>query len=46
MLGTVLSLWPYSPGKAWHRLHYLVGLQKLGHEVYLVEEMEPEWCVD
>ncbi len=46
ILGAMVSLSPYSPGKAWHRLHYLVGLQKLGHDVHLVEDIEPEWCID
>ena len=46
IVGAVLSLPPYSPGKVWHRLHYILGLQQLGHEVYFIEELKPEWCVD
>ncbi|MBI4524297.1 MAG: hypothetical protein HY695_10860 [Deltaproteobacteria bacterium] len=46
ILGAALSIPPYSPGRAWHRLHYLLGLRKLGHEVYFVEELHPEACVD
>jgi hypothetical protein len=30
----------------WLRLHYLMGFQKLGHEVCFVEEIDPDWCVD
>ncbi len=46
IVGTVISHAPYSPGKLWHRLHYIHGLKKLGHEVYLIEELKPNWCVD
>jgi hypothetical protein len=46
IVGAALSLPPYAPGKVWHRLHYILGLQQLGHEVYFLEELKPEWCVD
>jgi hypothetical protein len=46
VLGGVLSRYPLVPGSVWHRLHYLLGLLKLGHDVYFVEELEPSWCVD
>ncbi len=46
ILGASLSYPPFSPGKAWHRLHYLLGFRKLGHEVYFVEQLDPEWCVN
>jgi hypothetical protein len=46
ILGAALSIPPYSPGRAWHRLNYLLGLRRLGHEVYFVEELDPESCVD
>jgi glycosyl transferase family 1 len=46
ILGASLSTVPYSPGRAWHRLHYLLGLQKLGHEIYFVEEVDPDSCID
>ena len=46
IVGAVFSLPPFAPGKVWHRLHYILGLQQLGHEVYFIEEVKPEWCVD
>ncbi len=46
IVGASLSIPPYSPGRAWHRLQYLRGLQKLGHDVYFVEELSPESCLD
>ena len=46
ILGGVLSRYPLVPGSVWHRLHYLLGLRKLGHDVYFVEEVDPSWCVD
>jgi hypothetical protein len=46
IVGAVISLPPFSPGFAWHWLQYALGLQKLGHEVYYLEEVEAEWCVN
>ena len=46
VVGGVLSLAPFSPGTAWDRLHYVLGLRMLGHEVVFVEEVAPELCVD
>lgn len=46
LLGAVLSRYPFVPGSVWHRIHYAIGLQRLGHDVYYVEELRPEWCVD
>ena len=46
IVGVDLSLPPYAPGKVWHRFHYILGLQQLGHEVYFIEDLKPEWCVD
>lgn len=46
VLGAVLSLPPYCPGMIWNRMQYAVGFQRLGHEVYYVEEVDPSWCVD
>src|SRR6266540_527942 len=46
IIGAVISLSPYSPGTAWDRLQYAAGFQKLGHDVYYIEEVKPEWCVD
>jgi hypothetical protein len=42
----VLSLPPFSPGTAWDRLQYVLGLRSLGHEVLFVEEVESGWCRD
>ena len=42
----VLSLPPFSPGTAWDRLNYVLGLRSLGHEVLFVEEVESGWCRD
>jgi hypothetical protein len=46
VVGGVLSLPPFSPGTAWDRLHYVLGLRMLGHAVVFVEEVAPELCVD
>jgi hypothetical protein len=46
IVGGVLSRYPVVAGSVWHRLHYLLGLRKLGHDVYFVEEVGPGWCVD
>src|SRR5206468_10345665 len=46
IIGGVISLPPYSPGTAWHWLQYALGFQKLGHEVFFIAEVRPEWCVD
>ena len=46
ILGGAISQLPFSPGIAWDWMHYAVGLQRLGHEVYYVEEVRPEWCMD
>jgi Glycosyl transferases group 1 len=46
ILGASLAIVPFSPGRAWHRLHYALGLEQLGHEVYFVEELDPESCRD
>jgi hypothetical protein len=46
LIGSVISITPFSPGMAWNWMHHAVGFQKLGHEVYYLEEVEPRWCVD
>jgi hypothetical protein len=46
IVGGVISLSPYSPGIAWDWLQCFLGFQKLGHDVYYVEEVEPDWCFD
>jgi hypothetical protein len=46
IIGAVLSISPFSPGIAWTWMHHTVGLRRLGHDVYYVEEVGPRWCVD
>ena len=46
VLGAVISLPPVSAGCVWNRLQYLLGLRQIGHDVVLIEEVRPEWCVD
>jgi hypothetical protein len=46
IIGSVISIVPYSPGMAWNWMHHAVGLQRLGHDVYYLEEVDPRWCVD
>ncbi len=46
LIGAVISLHPYSPGMAWNWMHLAIGLQRLGHDVYYLEEVDPRWCVD
>jgi hypothetical protein len=46
IVGAVISLPPVSAGCAWNRLQYVLGLRRLGHDVRLVEEVRPRWCVD
>lgn len=46
IIGGVVSRYPYVPGSVWHRMHYAVGFQRLGHEVYYLEEVDPTRCVD
>src|SRR5439155_2162225 len=33
-------------GEAWVRLSWVLGLQRLGFDVYFVEQIAPETCVD
>ncbi len=37
---------PYNAGGAWVRLSWLLGLKKLGFEVYFIEQIDPRACVD
>jgi len=46
IVGAVISRYPYVPGIAWTWIHRILGLQKLGHEVFVIEEIAPRWCVD
>jgi hypothetical protein len=36
----------FNGGAAWTRLNYVLGLQKLGCDVYFVEQIQRETCVD
>jgi hypothetical protein len=40
----VVTIPPFSAGCAWNRLQYVIGLLRLGHDAYLVEEVKPPWC--
>jgi hypothetical protein len=37
---------PHNGGEAWVRLSWAVGLQRLGFQVYFVEQLAPELCQD
>ena len=37
---------PRNGGAAWTRLSWALGLKRLGHEVYFIEQIAPETCVD
>src|SRR5215204_4248499 len=37
---------PSSGGEAWVRMSWVLGLQRLGHDVCLVEQIESAHCVD
>jgi hypothetical protein len=37
---------PFRGGETWVRLNWLLGLRKLGFQVFLVEQITPEKCVD
>lgn len=46
VVGASLSVPPFSAGTALDRVQYVLGLRALGHEAYLLEEVEEEWCRD
>jgi hypothetical protein len=46
VIGASLSVPPFSAGTALDRVQYVLGLQALGHDAYLVEEVDGDWCVD
>lgn len=46
VVGASLSVPPFSAGTALDRVQYVLGLRALGHEAYLLEEVEEEWCLD
>ena len=37
---------PFNGGASWTRLSWALGLKKLGHTVYFVEQIAPRTCVD
>jgi hypothetical protein len=37
---------PANGGHTWERMSWALGLKRLGHEVYFVEEIAPQACVD
>lgn len=46
LVGASLSVPPFSAGTALDRAQYVLGLRALGHEAYLLEEVEEDWCFD
>jgi hypothetical protein len=46
VLGAMSSIPPFSAGMAWNWMNLVLGLRRLGHDVWYVEEVEPGWCVD
>jgi hypothetical protein len=46
VLGTIVSLVPFSAGTAWSWMQWAVGLRRLGHDVIYLEQLDPAWCVD
>jgi hypothetical protein len=37
---------PFNGGNAWTRLHWVLGFRRLGFEVYFVEEISTNSCID
>jgi hypothetical protein len=37
---------PYNGGGAWERMSWVLGLRRLGFDVYFVEEIGPQACMD
>jgi len=46
VVGASLSVPPFSAGTALDRVQYVLGLRALGHDAYLLEEVEEDWCLD
>jgi hypothetical protein len=46
LVGGSVAQRPGSGGHTWVFLQYLLGLQRLGHEVALVDRLDPDMCVD
>ena len=45
VVGSVVSRYPLVAGSVVNRVNFLVGLRRLGHEVFLVEEIDAGNCV-
>ena len=37
---------PGNGGAAWTRLSWALGLERLGHDVYFIEQIDPDVCAD
>jgi len=46
LVGGSVAQRPGAGGHTWVFLQYLLGLQRLGHEVALVDRLEPDMCLD
>ena len=46
IVGGALANKPNNGGEAWVRLSWVLGFRRLGFEVWLVEQIAPETCVD
>ncbi len=46
LVGSVISRYPCVPGSVLNRFNFIAGLQRLGHEVYFVEEIGADACVN
>jgi hypothetical protein len=46
IVGGALANKPFNGGEAWVRLSWVLGLQRLGFDVYFVEELAGAACVD
>ena len=46
IVGGAIANKPFNGGAAWTRLNWALGFRKLGFDVYLVEQIDPDACVD
>jgi hypothetical protein len=46
LVGGALANKPHNGGNAWTRLTWLLGLRRLGFDVYFAEQIAPEACID
>jgi len=44
IIGGMISIPPFAPGIAWDWMQIAVGLRRLGHDIYYVEQVHPKWC--